>query len=81
MVIPHRAHAPIITGAGALVIFKPLLLNFEQVPLDFSECLISLAGVVPPGLLVVGVFLSVRGLSSMGSAPPMKLPGSLAPIS
>ena len=30
--------------------------------------LISLAGVLPPGLLVVGVFLSVRGLSSVGSA-------------
>ena len=35
--------------------------------------LISLAGVLPPGLLVVGVFLSVRGLSSMGSAPEMTL--------
>ena len=41
--------------------------------------LISLAGVLPPGLLVIGVFLSVRGLSSVGSAPPVKLPGSLAP--
>ena len=41
--------------------------------------LISLAGVLPPGLLVVGVFLLVRGLFSVGSAPPVKLPGSLAP--
>ena len=41
--------------------------------------LISLAGVLPPRLLVVGVFLSVRGLSSVGLAPPVKLPGSLAP--
>ena len=43
--------------------------------------LISLAGVLLPGLLVVGVFLLVRGLSSVGSAPPVKLPGSLAPSS
>ena len=41
--------------------------------------LISLAGVFPPRLLVIGVFLLVRGLSSMGSVPPVKLPGSLAP--
>ena len=41
--------------------------------------LIPLAGIFPPGLLVVGVFLSVRGLSSMGSVPPVKLLGSLAP--
>ena len=41
--------------------------------------LTSLAGVLPPGLLVIGIFLSVRGLSSMGSAPPVKLLGSLAP--
>ena len=40
--------------------------------------LISLAGVLPPGLLVVSVFLSVRGLSSMSLAPPVKLLGSLA---
>ena len=34
--------------------------------------LISLAGVLPLGLLVIGVFLLVRGLSSMGSASPVK---------
>ena len=42
--------------------------------------LISLAGVLSPRLLVVGVFLLVSRLSSMGSALPVKLSGSLASI-
>ena len=41
--------------------------------------LISLAGVLPPRLLVVGIFLLVKGLSSVDLMPPVKLPGSLAP--
>ena len=41
--------------------------------------LISMAGVLLPGLLVIGGFLLVRGLSSVGLVPPVKLPGSLAP--
>ena len=44
MLVSHWVHAPIITGAVALVILEPLLLNLKQVPLNFSKRLIPAHG-------------------------------------